>query len=65
MKLALDIWYEAWSRAEGEDARAALHGEAAGSAEALTISDGARRERGGRWGTDTLGNVGPPTYSGL
>ena len=34
MKLALDVWYEAWSRAEGEDARAVVRGETAGSAEA-------------------------------
>lgn len=53
MKLALDTWYDAWSRPE---AAGAMEPGETGAAEA--IRDGAYRDGGCRRGTDAGGDLG-------
>ena len=62
MKLALDVWYEDWSRPEGEEARAADGGEVP-AAEA--VHDGGCRDVWYRIGRDAGGDLIPFPYLGL
>ena len=57
MKLALDVWYEAWNRTEGDDAGAVDRGEA-NAAEV-------RRDGGCRHRVDAGRDLGQPIYLGL
>lgn len=63
MKLALDVWYEAWGRTgEREVAGATGHGEA--RVVEKVFRDGTRGDRGGlHWG-EVAGDIGPPPYAG-
>jgi hypothetical protein len=65
MKLALDVWYEAWGRTGDRDAAGAVgHGEARLAARTV-VSDGARRDRVGRHRREAAGDVSPPPFTGL
>ncbi len=63
MKLALDVWYEAWDRIEGGAARTVDLGEAVGPPEAAR--NAALREPGGVHGREPVGDVGPSPYPGF
>ena len=64
MKLALDIWYEAWGRnGDRNSAGAAGLGEAA-SVGGAALHDGSRRDRGGCHRGEIVGDVSPPLSAG-
>ena len=65
IKLALDVWYEAWGRTGGEEAGAARLGGVVGVAGAATVREGTRTDHGVRYGTETAEGTGPPPYPGL
>lgn len=64
MKLALDVWYEAWGRAGDRDAAGAVGRDEARLAAGTVVSDGARRDRIGRPRREAAGDVGPPPLDG-
>lgn len=63
MKLALDVWYEAWDRIEGGAARAVDLGEAVGPPEAAR--NGALREPGGVCGREPVGDGPTSPHPGI
>ena len=65
IKLALDVWYEAWDRTGGEEAGAAKLGDVVGVAGAATVREGTRTNHGARHGTETVEGTGPPPRPGL
>ncbi len=62
MKLALDVWYEAWGRTEGGDARR-NHGEVVAPPE--DVRAGGLRDPGGVYGREPVGDAGASPYPGF
>lgn len=62
MKLALDVWYEAWSRTEGDDAGGGDRGEAVAAEVRREV---VRRDGGCRHRMDAGRDLGQPIYLGL
>ena len=65
IKLALDVWYEAWDRTGGEEAGAAKLGDVVGVAEAAAVREGIRTEYGVQHGTEAAVGTGPPPCPGF